>query len=190
MFLSVRLSSISILTMDNFESDIIRPKVKRLPTLVCFHAPWGRDTRSYLDAFKRSAAEFLLEDSSGLGFALVDIHRHAEVVTRWVDATYAKSVPFSVLFWWKEVDVKGLVLQQKVFPNTTPTPWAVASFLEQNNVAIYNAEGEELQYSPWAGKDDDDLVRKLKTVYFMPITTLHTHIHLALVIIRSLGLAK
>ncbi|XP_033636382.1 uncharacterized protein LOC117297450 isoform X2 [Asterias rubens] len=158
MFLSVRMSSISILTMDNFESDIIRPKVKRSPTLVCFHAPWGRDTSSYLDAFKRSAAEFLLEDGSGLGFGLVDIHRHAEVVTRWVDATYAKSVPFSVLFWWKEVNVKGLVLQQKVFPNITPTPWAVASVLEQSDVAIYNGDGEELQYSPWAGKDDHDQI--------------------------------
>ena len=55
--------------------------------------------------------------------------------------------------------VSGLVLQQKVFPNITPTPWAVASFLEQSDVAIYNGDGEELQYSPWAGKDDHDQVR-------------------------------
>ncbi|XP_022100194.1 uncharacterized protein LOC110984364 [Acanthaster planci] len=155
-FLSIRLSPVAILTLDNFESRIIRPKVKRSPTLVCFHAPWGHDTGSYLDALQRSAAEFHLQDGAGLEFGSVDLNKHAEVVTRWVDATYAKGVPFSVLFWWKETDDKGLVLHQKVFPEATPTPWSVATFLEQNQVPIYDAEGEELQYSPWAEQDIDD----------------------------------
>ena len=29
------------------------------------------------------------------------------VVSRWVNATYVKSVPFSVVFWWKQEPNKG-----------------------------------------------------------------------------------
>ncbi|XP_038068342.1 uncharacterized protein LOC119737800 [Patiria miniata] len=155
-FLRLRMSPITILTLHNFESSIISPKEKRLPTLVCFHAPWGRDTGSYLDALQRSAAEFHLGDGTGLQFKSLELTQHAEVVTRWVDATYAKSVPFSVLFWWEETEDMGVVLQQKLLPDVTPTPWTVATFLEQNQVSIYNAQGEELQYSPWEGHDIDN----------------------------------
>ncbi|XP_033121449.1 uncharacterized protein LOC117120540 [Anneissia japonica] len=153
-FLLSQTSTSIALNVKNFRGEVIEGVKSYQAILVCFHAPWGVDNSHYLDVFNRSQ-KTLTNLNVNLRFGLVDLLTDAEVVHRWVDASYAKSVPFTILFWLAENqdETKGAV-RQAVLQSSFPTPWNLAKFIKMQGLPLLDTSGNELEVSVLSENSD------------------------------------
>ncbi|XP_071953771.1 uncharacterized protein [Antedon mediterranea] len=145
-FLVTQTSTSTVLNLNNFREEVLEGVKIKQAILVCLHAPWGVDNTHYLDVFHRSQQTF--ENLNiDLRFGLVDLTTDAEVVYRYVDATYAKSVPFTMLFWYpkKQQHKAKRTIHQAVLQSGLPSSWNIATFIKQQELPLTDKSGNELQ---------------------------------------------
>ena len=119
------------------------------PLLVCLYASWVPNVLPFINAFERSVDSFAKRNAS-LQFALFDVSKNKQHLSRYFNATVLTNLPAVVLFH-QSGNPHRVTINSDTLLSEIPTPWTVYTFVKSvMGKFLRDHDGNTLEFLPWS----------------------------------------